>query len=233
MNPRFRTLLRLTAAVSLAAVAVVFVGRRIGGLRESGEEGATVWFYDQSERRLYEVPRDTIPPHRGIGGPEGDGVRAVVVAFRGEEADPARRRIAYLETLPLRTEGVVGASQVRPRLRAARPGPDSGPGQRIFPHEHSGESARGSRVACEQQPGRLGGDEPLAIMAGTGRPAAGRLCALSRRPSFTNPKHAEILAPSTERTEHGSHTTDAGDIGLNLPDQVAEIVFELKLIVHP
>ncbi len=82
----------------LALVAVAFVSRRVSGLRETGEEGATIWFYDQSERRLYEVPRDTIPPDKGIGGPGGDGVRAVVVAFRAQQSDPSKRRIAYLET---------------------------------------------------------------------------------------------------------------------------------------
>jgi len=40
---------------------------------------------------LYSAPRDTIPP-------DGHGVRAIVVAFRGEENDPAKRRVAYLET---------------------------------------------------------------------------------------------------------------------------------------
>jgi hypothetical protein len=86
------------AAVVLALVAVAFVSKQVGGCRKTGEEGATTWFYDQSEKRLYEVPRDTLPPHRGIGGPSGDGVRAVVVAFRAEQSDPRKRRIAYLES---------------------------------------------------------------------------------------------------------------------------------------
>ena len=98
MNPHARTILKLAAAVVLAAAAVAFVSKRIGGLRKSGEEGARTWFYDQSEKRLYEVPRDTIPPDKGIGGPGGDGVRAVVVAFRGDQDAPRKRRIAYLET---------------------------------------------------------------------------------------------------------------------------------------
>ena len=84
--------------MALAAAAVGFVSTRVHGFRRTGEEGATIWFYDQSEKRLYEVPRDTIPPHKGIGGRSGDGVRAVVVAFRAEQSDPRKRRIAYLET---------------------------------------------------------------------------------------------------------------------------------------
>jgi hypothetical protein len=84
--------------VVLALVAVAFVSKQVGGCRKTGEEGATTWFYDQSEKRLYEVPRDTLPPHKGIGGLSGDGVRAVVVAFRAEQSDPRKRRIAYLES---------------------------------------------------------------------------------------------------------------------------------------
>lgn len=93
-----KDLIKLITIAVLAVIAVVFVVTRVGNYRKTGEEGATVWFYDQSEKRLYEVSKDTIPPHRGIGGPRGDGVRAVVVAFRGEQNNPAKRRIAYLET---------------------------------------------------------------------------------------------------------------------------------------
>ena len=82
----------------LALVALAFVSKQVGGCRKTGEEGATTWFYDQSEKRLYEVSRNTIPPHKGIGGPSGDGVRAVVVAFRAEQGGPRKRRIAYLES---------------------------------------------------------------------------------------------------------------------------------------
>ena len=98
MSSQARTFLKFAAAVVLALVAVAFVSKRVGGCRKTGEEGATVWFYDQSEKRLYEVPRDTLPPHKGTGGASGDGVRAVVVAFRAEQSDSRNRRIAYLET---------------------------------------------------------------------------------------------------------------------------------------
>ncbi len=98
MSPHARTCLRLAAAAALVVMAVAFASKRVLAFRKTGEEGSTTWFYDQSEKRLYEVPRNTIPPHKGIGGPSGDGVRAVVVAFRAEQRDARERRIAYLET---------------------------------------------------------------------------------------------------------------------------------------
>jgi hypothetical protein len=49
-----------------------------------------VWFYDLDSKRLYPVPHQTIAP-------EGHGVRAIVLAYAGEEAQPAKRKIAYLE----------------------------------------------------------------------------------------------------------------------------------------
>lgn len=82
----------------LAVIAVAFVITRVGGYRKTGEEGASVWFYDQSEKRLYKVSKNTVPPDKGIGGLSGDGVRAVVVAFREEQNNATKRRIAYLET---------------------------------------------------------------------------------------------------------------------------------------
>ena len=98
MSPRTRVFLKFGVAAVLAVLAVTFVTQRVGRFRNHGEDGAAVWFYDQSEKRLYEAPRDTIPPAEGIGGPRGDGVRAIVVAFRAEQGDPRKRRIAYLET---------------------------------------------------------------------------------------------------------------------------------------
>ena len=88
-----------TALVILLAVASgVFLFRQWRVAAQTGEAGASVWFYDQGEKRLYALPADTIPPHKGVGGAAGDGVRAIVVAFRAEQANPAKRRIAYLET---------------------------------------------------------------------------------------------------------------------------------------
>ena len=88
MSDQKRLILKLCGAVVLAAVAIWCAG---AGCGRRGESGAQVWFYDQQKHQLYAAPRDTIPP-------DGHGVRAIVVAFRGEENDPAKRRVAYLET---------------------------------------------------------------------------------------------------------------------------------------
>ena len=80
----------------------------------TGEEGALSYFYDESEKKLYAAPRDTIPPDDGIGGAPGDGVRAVVVACRGERDNPDKRRIAYLETYAPELKKIMG------EIRAAR-----------------------------------------------------------------------------------------------------------------
>ena len=93
-----KSCLKLAVAVILAGVGVVFIARQLHGAWRSGEAGAKVWFYDQGEKRLYETPRDTVPPDKGVGGPSGDGVRAVVVAFPDEQLDARKRRIAYLVT---------------------------------------------------------------------------------------------------------------------------------------
>ena len=111
MSPQARTFLKFAAAVVLALVAVASVGALVGGCSRNGEEGAKTWFYDQSEKRLYEVPRDTLPPHKGIGGVSGDGVRAIVVAFRAEQSDPRKRRIAYLETYTPELKGLLDQVQ--------------------------------------------------------------------------------------------------------------------------
>jgi hypothetical protein len=91
MSGQARLILKLSGAVVLAVVAIWFVGSRYGRFRRAGENGAQVWFYDQQRKHVYAASRDTIPP-------DGHGVRAVVVAFRGEENEPAKRRVAYLET---------------------------------------------------------------------------------------------------------------------------------------
>jgi len=71
---------------------------RPGHRGNDGEDNAKVWFYDQSTRTLYPAPRNAIPPDTTRGTTNAPGVRAVVVAFHGEENNPKKRKIAYLET---------------------------------------------------------------------------------------------------------------------------------------
>ena len=94
MSGQTRLLWKLAGALVLAAAAIWFISSRYGRFRRAGEGGAQVWFYDQQKKQLYAAARETIPP-------DGRGVRAVVVAFRGEENEPAKRRVAYLETYGL------------------------------------------------------------------------------------------------------------------------------------
>jgi hypothetical protein len=98
VKARLKHFLKIAFAIALAGVAVGLVFQRVRALSRSGEDGARIWFYDQSEKRLYAVPNDTIPPHQGIGGKSGDGVRAFAVTFGPQSSDPAKPRIAYLET---------------------------------------------------------------------------------------------------------------------------------------
>ena len=83
-----QSMLKLGSAVVVATTVILYAG---AGCGRRGESGARVWFYDQQKKQLYATARDTIPP-------DGHGVRAIVVAFRGEETDPAKRKVAYLET---------------------------------------------------------------------------------------------------------------------------------------
>lgn len=61
------------------------------------DKGGRVWFYDESEKKLYLTPDTTIPPDKGIGGPAGDGEKAVVVTFGKDWHDRGKWRIAYLQ----------------------------------------------------------------------------------------------------------------------------------------
>jgi hypothetical protein len=161
-------------AAALTIVAVAFVSKRVGGLRKTGEEGATAWFYDQSEKRLYEVSRNTIPPHKGIGGPSGGGVRAVVVAFRAEQSDPRKRRIAYLESctpeLKDLLEKVQAARASGQAFKGRIPARDSdyfqtnslvkGPAESVW---HASNSPEGRRVMTEWRSWRGPDGQPPVV----------------------------------------------------------------------
>ncbi len=80
--------LAVTALV-LAAGIWVLTG---GGARDV----PTDFFYDLSEQKLYQAPRDGYLPLEGIGGEPGDGVKALVVYCPA--CGPENRRIAYLKS---------------------------------------------------------------------------------------------------------------------------------------
>ena len=98
VNSQLKALLQVVALVLVAIGALVLAISRAGALWPTGEQRAGVWFYDLSEKQLYPAPINTIPPHQGIGGKRGDGVRAMVVAFGAGAKKSGERRIAYLET---------------------------------------------------------------------------------------------------------------------------------------
>lgn len=95
MEESHKNILKIGVAGAVLAAAIVLGAMRWRSSFSSDESQARAFFYDQSERRLYAAPRDSLPPHEGVGGEAGDGVRAVVVAPAG---DPSSRTIAYLET---------------------------------------------------------------------------------------------------------------------------------------
>ncbi|MCG3137309.1 MAG: hypothetical protein HJJLKODD_01153 [Phycisphaerae bacterium] len=97
MTPRNKSLLRYSALLTMVLIVLVWIITYFTSSTAMGEEGLTIWFYDLSEKRLYEVPRETLAPDTGIGGISGDGVRAWVVDCRSDQCGADTRKIAYLE----------------------------------------------------------------------------------------------------------------------------------------
>ncbi len=86
---------KVALVVSLLSAATFLLSSRFRRFEVSGEEGAKVWFYDDSNKQLYPAPRDTLPPDSPR---HPTGVRAVVVNVPRPQAGAPERRIAYLET---------------------------------------------------------------------------------------------------------------------------------------
>lgn len=84
---------RLMLAGIAAMVAVFLLIRSVTG----GSPGHDAFFYDISAGRLFTAPRSSVPPIRGVDGPEEDAFRAVVVSINGNAADKSSWRVAYLE----------------------------------------------------------------------------------------------------------------------------------------
>lgn len=130
MPSRAKTIIKVIAGGGLLVVAVAMAVSRMQRFTATGEEDVQAWYYDQSERELYPVPRETIPPHKGIGGEKNDGVKAVVVADHGACDDSKKRRIAYLETYtPEHRQLMEGVRAARAAGRAYdQPIPEAGSG---------------------------------------------------------------------------------------------------------
>lgn len=92
MSEHSWNVLKLVGATVVAGAAVWFAVEGYHRFSRAGESGAAVWFYDPHTQQLYRASRDTIPPDSR----NHEGVRAMVVSFRGQE--PQTPRIAYLET---------------------------------------------------------------------------------------------------------------------------------------
>ena len=83
---------QLTLAGVLFALAILFFV-----LFSSPEGEALEFFYDESEQKLFTAPIGSIPPIKGINDNQLDGVRAIVIAPKGQRDDESAHRIAYLE----------------------------------------------------------------------------------------------------------------------------------------
>ena len=86
--------LKLALAIALLAGAVFMFVRFLG--HDTGVAEKT-YFYDLSEKKLFAMSREALPPIRGLKSAEEVGVRAVVIATNGKPEDKAHRKIAYLE----------------------------------------------------------------------------------------------------------------------------------------
>ena len=99
--------IQLTLAAIAAAGAIFLLVRSVTG----GSPGHDAFFYDMSAGRLFTAPGSSVPPIRGVDGPEEDGFRAVVVSINGNAADKSSWRVAYLERYSPELKQQIEASQ--------------------------------------------------------------------------------------------------------------------------
>jgi len=102
--------LKLALAVALLGAASCMLARSLR--RDSGVVEQT-FFYDLSEKKLFAVSREALPPIRGLNDAQEDAVRAVVISISGNPKDKASRKIAYLEKY---------APELKERLEKVREG---------------------------------------------------------------------------------------------------------------
>jgi hypothetical protein len=99
--------------IGIIAISAIVVVAMTLSTRSASEPGQ--YFYDLSERRLYEAPRSAFAPEAGIGGTPDDGVEAVLVCC--PDCGAEQRRIAYLRTHTLELK------QMRARIASAGENP--------------------------------------------------------------------------------------------------------------
>ncbi len=89
MSSGVKTLSRLLlcAVALVAALWLLFI--QIERFLHHNPGANRVWFYDESDKKLYVMPDTTVPPDNG-------GERAFVVEFGGKNGAPGDRKIAYL-----------------------------------------------------------------------------------------------------------------------------------------
>ena len=174
MHNQTKTLLKSGVVAALLMTGGGLLFSRLREANRTGEEGAKVWFYDLSEKQLYSAARETIPPHKGIGGAKEDGVRAVVAAPKGKEYATTERRIAYLESytpeLKKLLEDVKAARIARRPYPGRLPSRDSDYfgsntmvcrlGESIW---HAASSAEGQRIMGEWRVWRSQDGQPLVL----------------------------------------------------------------------
>ena len=88
--------LKIAGTAAVLGVAGWMLVKEFRGMLRHGRGQTMVWFYDESEKKLYSMPDTTIPPDVGIGGPRDDGDKAIVVTFGHQGQDRSKWRIAYL-----------------------------------------------------------------------------------------------------------------------------------------
>ena len=103
MKQQFKTFLITGSVAVLTALGVLFAVAKVRHFRGDGEDGAKVWFYDQSAHRLYPAPRYLIPPD----GNSDARVRAMVIGFQGLGNKISQIKIAYLEKYSPECKGLL------------------------------------------------------------------------------------------------------------------------------
>src|SRR5262245_39883981 len=87
-------------SVKVIVAALLFAGAGFGFYRSYHNKSPIseqAYFYDLSEKKLFAVSREELPPIKGLNDDKEDAVRAVVISLSGHPEDPASHSIAYLE----------------------------------------------------------------------------------------------------------------------------------------